>query len=157
MSGATFRFAKLEQSFYLLSFAICAALHLATFVIDISFLWVLPAAFFVGLGIICSKLTPRGRSLQLPLDAIQILGFILLAYSIILFIYDYKTTGGANGVAVVDGQCVALNKSTVIRSLTDYECNHFPSLWTRVMSAWIAMMACFGLVHPYTVSAKMAR
>jgi hypothetical protein len=30
-------------------------------------------------------------------------------------------------------------------------------LWTRLMSAWIAMMACFGLSHSYDTSAKLAR
>jgi hypothetical protein len=152
-----FRFAKAEQSFYILTFAICAVLHIATAAFDFPFIWIVPALLPLALAIVCSRITPRGVSFALPIDFIRKLGFVLLAYSVILFIYEYRTTGGATGVETIDGQCVALYKSTIIKNLNTYECRHFPTLWTRVMSAWIAMMACVGLSHSYDPSAKLAR
>jgi len=46
-------------------------------------------------------------------------------------------------VAIVDGQYVSKYKDQVIRVITKNEYRMFPNLWTRVMSAWIAMMAVF--------------
>ena len=71
------------------------------------------------------------------------MGWILLIYAIGCFVYDYKTTGGATSVAIVDGQYVSMQKEHVIRAITENEYRMFPNLWTRVMSAWIAMMAVF--------------
>ncbi|CAN5544930.1 hypothetical protein BH10ACI4_BH10ACI4_21120 [soil metagenome] len=152
-----FRFAKAEQSFYILTFAICAVIHIATTVFDFPFIWVMPAMLPLALAILCSRITPRGVSFALPINFIEKLGFLLIAYSVILFIYQYRTTNGATGVETIDGQCVALYKSTIIKHLSTYECRHFPTLWTRVMSAWIAMFSCLGLSRSYEISAKLAR
>jgi hypothetical protein len=77
------------------------------------------------------------------MDIVSLVGFGLLVYAIFLFVYFYKTTGGASSVDVVDGQYVSKNKDHVIRTLTEQEYRAFPNLWTRVMSAWLAMMAVF--------------
>jgi len=48
-----------------------------------------------------------------------------------------------SSVAVVDGRYVSMYKEHVIRNISEQEYRMFPNLWTRVMSAWMAMMAVF--------------
>ncbi len=74
-------------------------------------------------------------------------GFMLLVYAVLTFVYFYRTTGGASSVTIVDGQYVSMSKSRIIRTITEHEYRMFPNLWTRVMSAWIGMMAVFGLMY----------
>lgn len=152
-----FYFVRAEQSLLAFSLVICVALHLATFVFDFPFSWVFLAFIPIFLSAIIAKMHPQGVSFEFPVRVIRMLGFALLVYSIVMFVYEYKLTGGANHIAVENGQCLAMDKSTIIRILTDSECRHFPTLWTRVMSSWTAAIACFGLVHSYDRSGKLAR
>jgi hypothetical protein len=75
------------------------------------------------------------------------LGFALLVYSLAMFYLFYRTTGGASSVAIVNGGYVAKYKDHVIRAITESEYRGFPNLWIRVISAWLAMMATFGLAY----------
>jgi len=123
--------------------AICLALHVATFLTIVSLIWIIPPFLLVAAAVLCSKaVDPRPR-LALHFDKIAMLGWVLLIYAICTFIYDYRTTGGATSVSVVDGQYVSKYKDHVIRIITEDEYTMFPNLWARVMSAWIAMMAVF--------------
>ena len=76
-------------------------------------------------------------------DKVALLGWVLLVYAVLTFVYFYRTTGGASSVGIVDGQYVSKYKDHVIRVITYDEYRMFPNLWTRVMSAWIGMMAVF--------------
>ena len=67
-------------------------------------------------------------------------GIVLLTYAIGQFIYFYKTSGGASGVAVHHGEYVSMYKEHTIRVISKEEYLFFPTLWTRVMSAWLGMM-----------------
>jgi hypothetical protein len=119
-------------------------LHVATFLTIVSLIWVILPFVLVAGAVLCSKtVEPRPRS-RLRSDKVAHLGWILLIYAVLTFVYFYKTTGGATSVATVDGQFVSMYKDHVIRTITHEEYRMFPNLWTRVVSAWIAMMAVFG-------------
>ncbi len=123
--------------------ALCLAVHVASFLTTVSLIWVVPPSLFLAGAVICSKVVNPGLASSLPSDRVAIFGWILLAYAVCCFVYDYKTTGGATGVAIVDGRYVSQYKGQMIRVITENEYRMFPNLWTRVMSAWIAMMAVF--------------
>jgi hypothetical protein len=140
-----------------LTMATCALLHLATFIAPISSLFLLvvvPFALLCGALLCARTLKPRQTRevaiwqrgkvfVTTPAGNAAIVGWILLVYSLALFYYQYKTTGGASSVGVVDGRYVYLDRSNVIRSITESEYKMFPARVARVMSAWIAMMASF--------------
>ena len=125
------------------AFVICAVLHLATFFTIISLLWVLPPFFIMAGAVLCSRAVQPRLRLPVRMDRVTLVGFGLLAYAILTFIYFYKTTGGASSVAIVDGQYVSQYKSHIIRVITKEEYRMFPNLWARVMTAWVGMMAVF--------------
>jgi hypothetical protein len=123
--------------------AICLVLHVATFLTIVSLIWIVPPFLLVAGAVLCSKAVEPKPRFSLRFDKVAALGWVLLIYSICTFVYDYKTTGGATSVGIVDGQYVSKYKDHVIRIITADEYKMFPNLWTRVMSAWIAMMAVF--------------
>lgn len=126
--------------------AMCLVLHVATFLTIISLVWIIPPFFLVAGAVLCSKAVeskPRSVRLALRRDKIALLGLVLLVYAILTFVYFYKTTGGASSVDIVDGQYVSKSKDHIIRFISESEYRMFPNLWTRVMSAWIGMMAVF--------------
>jgi hypothetical protein len=93
--------------------------------------------------VLCSQaVEPRPR-VDLRADKGAFLGWVLLIYAVLTFVYYYKTTGGASSVGIVDGQYVSKYKDHVIRAITGREYRMFPNLWARVMSAWLAMGAVF--------------
>lgn len=123
--------------------AMCLVLHVATFLTIISLLWIVPPFLLVAGAVLCSKaVEPRPR-LALREDKVALLGWALLIYALVTFVYFYKTTGGASSVGIVDGQYVSKYKDHVIRVISEGEYRMFPNLWTRVTSAWIGMMAVF--------------
>ena len=124
--------------------AMCLVLHVAAFLTIVSPVWIVPPFLLVAGAVLCSKaIEPRPR-LALRADKVALLGCVLLIYAVITFVYFYKTTGGASSVGFVDGQYVSKYKDHIIRVITESEYRMFPNLWTRVMSAWIGMMAVFG-------------
>jgi hypothetical protein len=134
---------KLGLALCVLAVVVCTVLHIGTFFGIVSLIWVIPPFFLIAGAILCSRaIDPRLR-FPLQMDKVSLVGFGLLVYSILLFIYFYKTTGGASSVSIVDGQYVSKYKDHVIRTITEQEYRMFPNLWTRVMSAWMAMMAVF--------------
>ena len=73
----------------------------------------------------------RGRwnpdcDLPLRTDKVSLVGFGVLVYAILLFVYFYKITGGASSVAVVGGRYVSTYKDHVIRTVTEQEYRMFP-------------------------------
>ena len=113
----------------------CLVLHVATFLTIISLLWIVPPFLLVAGAVLCSKaVEPRPR-LALREDKVALLGWALLIYALVTFVYFYKT--------IVDGQYVSKYKDHVIRVISEGEYRMFPNLWTRVTSAWIGMMAVF--------------
>jgi hypothetical protein len=123
--------------------AMCLVLHVATFLTIISLVWIVPPFLLVAGAVLCSKaVEPRPR-LDLRADKVTLLGWVILIYAVLTFVYFYKTTGGASSVGIVDGQYVSQYKDHVIRVITEGEYRMFPNLLTRVMSAWIGMMAVF--------------
>ena len=124
----------------------CLVLHVATFVTIVSLVWIIPPFFLVAGAVLCSKAVesrPRLVRLALRRDKVALLGLVLLVYAVLTFVYFYKTTGGASSVGIVDGRYVSKYKDHVIRAISEGEYRMFPNLWTRVMSAWIGMMAVF--------------
>jgi hypothetical protein len=134
---------KLGLALCALALAICIVVHVASFVGVISLFWVVPPFILLAGAVLCSRVVQPRLRLPLRIDTLSLVGFGLLAYSIILFVYFYKTTGGASSVAVLDGRYVSTYKEHVIRNISEQEYRMFPNLWTRVMSAWLAMMAVF--------------
>ena len=126
-----------------LALGICIVVHVGSFVGIISLIWVIPPFILMAGAVLCSRVVQPRLRLPIRMDRVSLVGFGLLAYSILLFIYFYKTTGGASSVAVVGGRYVSMYKEHVIRNITEQEYRMFPNLWTRVMSAWMAMMAVF--------------
>jgi hypothetical protein len=134
---------KLGFALCILALAVCIVVHVASFVGIVSLIWVVPPFILLAGAVLCSRVVQPRLRLPLRMDTVSLVGFGLLAYSILLFVYFYKTTGGASSVAIVDGQYVSKSKDHVIRTITEREYRMFPNLWTRVISAWIAMMAVF--------------
>jgi hypothetical protein len=134
---------KLGFALCFVALTICIVVHVGSFVGIVSLIWVVPPFILLGGAVLCSRVVQPRLRLPLRIDKVSLVGFGLLAYSILLFIYFYKTTGGASSVAVIDGRYVSMYKEHVIRSITEEEYQMFPNLWTRVMSAWMAMMAVF--------------
>src|ERR1700733_9677017 len=126
-----------------LATVVCTLLHVGTFVTTLSPFWVLPAFFFVAGAVLCARTVQANTRYATPEGRVALVGWILLVYAVLTFVYFYKITGGASSVAIVDGQYVSMYKSHVIKTITEHEYRMFPNLWTRVMSAWIAMMAVF--------------
>ena len=140
-----------------LTLASCALLHLASFVTPISSLFLLIIVPFLLLcgALLCAQASrprparrwPVGQRGNVmitgPKGNAAIVGWILLVYSVALFLYQYQSTGGASSVGIVDGRYVYLSKSNVIRSISESEYKMFPAHVARLMSSWIAMMASF--------------
>jgi hypothetical protein len=135
--------AKLGVSLCLAGFSICLVLHVATFLTIVSLIWTIPPFFLVAGAVICARVVDPKPRFGLRFDKVAILGWILLVYAICCFVYDYRTTGGATSVGIVDGQYVSMYKDRVIKVITENEYRMIPNLWTRVMSAWVAMMTVF--------------
>jgi len=129
----------------IVALVLCAAMHLTTFLAPLAPIWILIPFFLVALAITCDRSIRRRLPSIEPVTGVGWLQIALLAYAVGTFIYFYQTTGGATGVGVRDGQYVSLYKSKVLRVISEEDFRRFPSLWTRVMSAWIAMMAVAGL------------
>lgn len=122
---------------------LCFALHVATFLTELSPVWGVPALLILFGAVICASVGGSTQEVSRPLSKLEILGFVLLAYSVLTFVYFYRTTGGASSVNIVNGQYVSESKGHIIRTISAVEFRMFPNLWTRVMSAWIGMMAVF--------------
>jgi hypothetical protein len=123
--------------------AFCLVLHLATFLTAVSLPWIVLPFFLVAGAILCAKGVESRPRFSLHFDKVTMLGWILLIYAVCCFVYEYKTTGGATSVGIVDGQYVSMYKSQVLRVITQGEYRMFPNLWTRVMTAWIGAMTVF--------------
>ena len=123
--------------------AVCLLLHLATFITIISLVWIVPPFLLVAGAVLCSKAVEPRHHLALRGDKFALLGWGLLVYAVLTFVYFYKTTAGATSVGIVDGQYVSKYKDHVIRAITEEEYRMFPNLWTRVTSVWVGMMAVF--------------
>jgi hypothetical protein len=122
----------------------CLVVHVTTFLTIVSLLWIVPPFLLVACAVLCSKAVESNPpALALRTDRVARLGLALLVYAVLTFVYYYKTTGGASSVGIVDGQYVSKYKDHVIRVITESEYRMIPNLWTRVMSAWIGMMAVF--------------
>jgi hypothetical protein len=134
---------KVGFALAVLALAVCIVLHVGSFLGIVSPMWLIPPFFGLAGAVLCSRAVEPRLRLPLRTDKVSLVGFGLLAYAILLFVYFYKTTGGASSVAVVDGQYVSKYKDHVIRTITEQEYRMFPNLWTRVMSAWMGMMAVF--------------
>jgi hypothetical protein len=113
----------------------------------ISFWWLLPAFFLTFCAVLCAKAVEGDLRFRRPYGKLVWFGLVLLVYAVLTLVYDYRTTGGATSVSVVNGEYVSMYKSRIIRTITEYEYRMFPNLWIRAMSAWIGMMAVFGLTQ----------
>jgi hypothetical protein len=122
-------------------------LHIATFMTIVPFLWLLPPFFLMFGVVLCAKAVESGARFRRPSGMLAWLGLVLLVYAVLTFVYDYRTTGGASSVGIVNGEYVSMYKTQILRTITEQEYRMFPNLWVRVMSAWMAMMAVFGLTQ----------
>jgi hypothetical protein len=127
----------------LAGFTLCLVLHAATFLRIVSLVWIIPPSLLLAGAALCSRVVDPRPRFGLRFDKVAILGWVLLVYGIGCFVYDYRTTGGATSVGIVDGQYVSMYKDQVIKVITENEYRMIPNLWTRVMSAWVAMMTVF--------------
>jgi hypothetical protein len=147
---------KLGLALCVAAAVICLVLHTATFLTIVSLIWIVPPFLLVAAAVLCSRAVDARPRFAFRFDRLAMLGWFLLVYAICTFVYDYKTTGGATSVAIVNGEYVSKYKDQVIRVITDNEYRMFPNLWTRVMSAWIAMMAIF-CTQSFTLPACLRR
>lgn len=130
----------------------CLLLHVATFLMKVPGLLILVPFFLMAGAILCARATDgwnlsayRRVQQSMPKGKTAIAGFLLLAYAIILFVHFYWSSGRASSVGIFEGQYVYMYKDRVIRPISEYEYQMFPTQITRIMSAWIAMMAEFCL------------
>ena len=125
--------------------ALCVLAHLATFISPVS-----PAGggeSIIGMFVLtfaaggCAYVVRRQPVVGQPILKSGALSVVLLVYAVLTFVYFYRTTGGATSVDVVDGHYVSEYQGQVMRIITESEYAMFPSLVTRIMSAWLATMA----------------
>lgn len=62
-------------------------------------------------------------------------------YALLTFVYVLKVTDVATSVEKIDGAYFAKHKNRIIRAVTEYEYRWYPSLWVRVLSAWVGAAA----------------
>jgi len=121
----------------------CLFLHAGTFLAIVPPMWLLlPCIFFFG-SVLCDLPTRRMPRPPHRTDWVAMLGFALLLYAVLTFIYVYRATGGATSVCTVDGHYFSKYKNHIIRAISESEYQLFPNLWTRAMSVWIGMIAVF--------------
>jgi hypothetical protein len=138
---------RLGVALCIASAALCAVLHIATFMTTVSFLWLVPPFFLMFGAVLCAKAVEGDVRFRTPSGKLGWFGLVLLVYAALTFVYFYRTTGGASSVSIVNGGYVSMYKSRIIRTITEQEYRMFPNLWIRVMTAWIAMMSIFGLTQ----------
>jgi hypothetical protein len=101
--------------------------------------WILAPFALMSLAVLCGEAVKSELGYKRPTRNRKFLGFAVLAYAVLMFIYFYRTTGGASSVSIVDGRYVSMYKDRILRTI--------PNLWSRVMSAWMGMMAFFYLIQ----------
>ena len=134
---------KLGSALCFVAVTFCAVLNLATFITTVPLIWIVPPFLLLATAVVCARAARTQMRSAISKDMLALLGWGLLIYALCTFLYFYKTTGGATSVGIVDGQYVARYKDQVLRTITQKEYEMFPNLWSRVMSAWIGMMAVF--------------
>lgn len=134
---------RLGYALSIATLSVCAVLHLATFLWTVPPVWIVPAFCLLGLTIVCANAVRPARGRRWFTNPFVYAGCVLLVYAACTFLYLHKTTGGATGVEVVNGHYVSTYKSHIIGPATEREYREFPTLETRVLSAWFAMMAAF--------------
>jgi hypothetical protein len=130
----------------------CALLHAASFLLIVPGLLILVPFFLMVGAILCAR-AAIGWNLSayerlqssLPRGKTAVFGRCLLVYAVLLFVHFYRSSGGASGVGIIEGQYVYKYKSAVIRPISEEEYKAFPAQVARIMSAWIGMMATFCL------------
>jgi ABC-type proline/glycine betaine transport system permease subunit len=127
----------------------CGVLHICTFIGPVPRLSILvPFLPLIGAVLCARQVLPwriQLRSRAVPRGKIAMIGWVLLAYALILFVYFYKTTGGSTSVSIVNGQYYSMSQGHMLRPITHEQYEMFPTQWFRVMSAWMGMMAAFCL------------
>jgi hypothetical protein len=140
-------FQRVGFAFIIAAAGISILLHIATFVTAVPPVWLLPSFGLVFGGVACSKPAGGHPPLVLPSPRTGLLSIVLFAYAALTFVYVYRMTGGATSVKILDGQYVSMYQDRVISTISEHEYRWFPSLWTRVMSAWLGMVALLGLTN----------
>lgn len=135
-----------------LGFALCiasgvlaAVLHVATFLTVVPLPWILPVCALLFGAVLCAQRFKSEMRFKATSRNGGMFSLALLLYAVLSFVYYYRATGGATSVDIVNGQYVYLHKSQIVRTITEHEYRIFPNRWTRVMSAWMGMMAVFGM------------
>ena len=136
--------AKLLRLLLIAAAAISSIVHIATFLTIVPFLWLIPAFVCFFGAVLCTKALESKGSIRKASGPAVWIGLSLLAYSILTFVYFRQTTGGATGVGIVNGAFVTMDHHKVIRTISEQEYRMIPTLWLRVMSAWMLTMAVFG-------------
>ncbi len=127
-----------------LSFAggvLCAVVHIATFFTMLPLLWMILPAIPLFAAAIFGLAVKSDWSFKGHPGYWKLLCLATLVYSLMTLVYYIYTTEGASSVGMVDGRYISLYKDRVIRSISEYEFRMFPNLWTRVMTAWLGMLA----------------
>ena len=124
---------------------LCALLHIATFFSVVPRLSILVPLVLLAGAVLCA-VTPIGwRNPPAPRSKAAVVGWVLLVYAVLLFMHQYRTTGGATSVEIVNGQYAYMCKDSVIRPISEVEYKMFSTQVARVESVWIGMMATFCL------------
>jgi hypothetical protein len=131
----------------------CALLHVATFLTVVPGLLILIPFFLLMGAVLCARAVQgwnisvyrRGVQSSVPKGKTAVVGYVLLVYAVLLFGHFYRSSGGASSVGIVESQYVYMNKSAVIRPISEAEYRMFPTQVDRIMTAWIGMMATFCL------------
>jgi len=145
-------FGDTARAFCFATLIACALLHAATFLTVVPGLLILIPSFLLIGAILCARVAPgwnlsaqeRLRS-SMPIGKTAVLGWCLLVYAVLLFVHFYRSSGGASGVGISEGQYVYKYKSAAIRPISEQEYKAYPAQVARIMSAWIGMMATFCL------------
>jgi hypothetical protein len=140
---------KLGIFFAFVTLSACAVLHLFTFITAVPDLSILVPVVPLAGAILCAQQVlpwrTQLRNRAVPRGKTAMVGWVLLAYALILFVYFYRTTGGASSVSIVNGQYFYMYQGHMLRPITQEQYEIFPTEWFRVMSAWMGMMATFCL------------
>jgi hypothetical protein len=131
-----------QRVLYLLALLFCLVMHLATFFSTAPLYWIVMPAALLVISDMLRRTTGVAAVPGFTFGRAEVgVGIGLLAYAVMMFIYVYRSTGGAASVAVQNGHYVSLYKDRVMKTISHDEFVMFPSLWLRALSAWFGALA----------------
>ena len=96
---------------------VSALLHAATFLTVVPRLLILVPFFLMVGAVLCARVVQgwklsdyRRAPFPTPTGKTAVVGWVLLVYAVLVFVYFYKSSGGASSVGIVEGNSFTCTK-----------------------------------------------